>query len=130
MTFRHVAITTALLFMVLAVAWMFFPQQMLAQWGIEFSDGAGVMCRRGAAFYAGIAFILFMARRVEQHSTQVVLIQGMVTICTILIILAIYECITGHASYQILAAAVIELIIGLAFLYARNTPGKAKKISR
>ncbi|WP_050568381.1 hypothetical protein [Dickeya chrysanthemi] len=107
MTFRLVAITTSFLFLALAVAWMFFPEQMLAQWGVQYSDGAGVVGRRGAAFYTGIAVILLMARNTAHSATRMALIQGMITLFTTLIVLGVYEFAIGHASYQILTTAVI-----------------------
>ncbi|MEI7377514.1 hypothetical protein QUF31_10560 [Dickeya chrysanthemi] len=129
MTFRLVAITTSFLFLALAVAWMFFPEQMLAQWGVQYSDGAGVVGRCGAAFYTGIAVTLLMARNTTHSATRMALIQGMITLFTTLIVLGVYEFAIGHASYQILTAAVIESVLGLAFLYVRNTSGKVNDLN-
>ncbi|MCW4629031.1 MULTISPECIES: hypothetical protein [Marinomonas] len=123
MTFRHVAILTSFLFLVLAVAWMFFPEQMLTQWG-----GAGLVSRRGAVFYLGVAVMFFMARNTEHSAARMALIQGMITICTVLILLGVYELSVGHASDKILAAVLIEAILGLAFIYAWRTSGKKHKI--
>lgn len=128
MTFRHVAILTSFLFLVLAVAWMFFPEQMLTQWGVLYSDGAGLVSRRGAVFYLGVAVMFFMARNTEHSAARMAFIKGMITICTVLILLGVYELSVGHASDKILAAVLIEAILGLAFIYAWRTSGKKHKI--
>ncbi|WP_417528700.1 hypothetical protein [Marinomonas shanghaiensis] len=128
MTFRHVAILTSFLFLVLAVAWMFFPEQMLTQWGVLYSDGAGLVSRRGAVFYLGVAVMFFMARNTEHSAARMALIKGIMATCMVLIVLAVYEFLVGHANKQILIAALIEAILGLAFLYVWRTSGKKHKV--
>jgi cell division protein FtsW (lipid II flippase) len=127
--FRHVAILTSLLFLVLALGWMLCPEQMLTQWGVQYSDGAGVVSRRGAAFYIGVAIMFFVARNVEHSATRMALIKGIITICTVLILLAAYEFSVGHVSNRILIAALIEAILGLAFLYVWRTSIKKHHVS-
>ncbi|EKO3444377.1 TPA: hypothetical protein ACOJPC_004293 [Vibrio fluvialis] len=129
MTFRHVALLASLLLFSLAIGWMFFPEQMLAQWGVQYSDGAGLVSRRGAGFYLGFAIMFFMARNVEHSITRMALIKGMITTCTVLILLAVYEISVGHASNRILIAALIEAILGLAFLYVWRTSIKKHHVS-
>ncbi|MGY2573035.1 hypothetical protein [Vibrio sp. C8] len=129
MNFRHVAILTSLLFLVLALGWMLCPEQMLTQWGVQYSDGAGVVSRRGAAFYIGVAIMFFVARNVEHSATRMALIKGIITTCTVLILLAAYEFSVGHVSNRILIAALIEAILGLAFLYVWRTSIKKHHVS-
>ena len=129
MTFRHIAILTSCLFFVLAIVWMFFPEQMLAQWGAQYSDATGIVSRRCAAFYTGVAMMFFIARNAVHSATRMVLIQGIITICAILIFLGVYEFVAGHASYQILAAVVIESVLGLTFIYVWNTSSKVNNLN-
>ena len=129
MTFRHVAILTSLLFLVLAVGWMLCPEQMLTQWGVQYSDGAGVVSRRGSAFYLGFAIMFFVARNTEHSATRMALIKGIITTCTVLILLAVYEFSVGQASNKILIAALIEAILGLVFLYVWRTSIKKHHVS-
>lgn len=129
MSFRHVAILTSLLFLVLALGWMLCPEQMLTQWGVQYSDSTGVVSRRGAAFYLGFAVMFFVARNTENSATRMALIKGIITTCTLLILLAVYEFSVGHANNKILIAALIEAILGLAFLYVWRTSIKKHHVS-
>lgn len=124
MAFRHVAILTSLLFLVLALGWMFASEQMLMQWDVAYSDSTGVVSRRGAAFYLGFAAMFFVARKAEHSVTRMALIKGIITTCTVLILLGVYEFSVGHASNKILIAALIETILGLAFLYVWHASSK------
>lgn len=129
MSFRHVAILTSLLFLVLALGWMLCPEQMLTQWEVQYSDSTGVVSRRGAAFYLGFAIMFFVARNTEHSATRMALIKGIITTCTILILLGVYEFSVGHANNKILIAALIEAILGLAFLYVWRTSIKKHHVS-
>jgi hypothetical protein len=61
LTFRSLAILSALVFFSLALIWMFAANVMLSRWGVDFSYSVGLMARRGAALYAGIGVMLFSA---------------------------------------------------------------------
>lgn len=129
MSFRHVAILTSLLFLVLALGWMLCPEQMLTQWGVQYSDSTGVVSRRGAAFYLGFAIMFFVARNVEHSATRMALIKGIITTCTALILLAVYEFSVGQANNKILIAALIEAILGLAFFVCLANIDKKHHVS-
>jgi hypothetical protein len=116
MTFRHVAIVTSFVFLALAVGWMFFPEQMLRQWGVASSDGAGLISRRSAAFYLGFAIMFFIARNTTHSPTRMAIIKGIVATYSVLILLAIYEFSVGHANNTIFIAALIEAMLGGGFL--------------
>lgn len=127
MKFQPLAILTSFMFFALAVAWMFFPELMLAQWGVDYSSAAGLVSHRTAVLYAGIAVMFFMARNAQHSVTRTALIQGIITICTVLALLGVYELSVGHANRGILAAVLIEVALVLAFLYVWRTSGKANK---
>ncbi|WP_178111140.1 hypothetical protein [Pseudomonas sp. 8Z] len=103
------------LLLALAFAWLFSPESMLAQWGVQYSDGAGVMSRRGAAFYIGIAAMLFMARGAEHSTARMAIVQGVIVALAALMLLGVYEFFAGHASGQILVAVLIEFVLVLMF---------------
>lgn len=128
MKFRYLALMTSLLLCSLAFGWMFFPEFMLGQWGVEYSESAGLVSRRGAVFYLGFALMLFMARNAENSVARMALIKGVMATCMVLIVLAVYEFLVGHANKQILIAALIEAILGLAFLYVWRTSGKKHNV--
>jgi len=96
---------------------MFAPVLMLSAWGVELTDSAGLMARRIAALYAGIAAMYFLARHAAHSATRTALIVGTITACSILALLGIYEFSAGHASHGILGSVIIEAMLIFAFLY-------------
>jgi len=117
LSFHRLAVFTSILFSILAMAWMFAPLNLLSEWGVELSTAAGLVGRRAAALYAGIAVMFFMARNAAPSTSRTSLIYGMITSCTMLALLGVYEFATGHATNGILAATFIEVALVLAFLY-------------
>ncbi|MCL9674553.1 hypothetical protein PUATCC27989T_04513 [Phytobacter ursingii] len=124
MKFSQLAVLTAVLFFILATVWMFFPEQLLTQWGIEPTPGTRVICRRSAAFFAGISVMCFLARNAGPSPTRYALAAGISTISIISAVLGIAEWREGHVSGQILFAVLIELFLGAAFLLSNRTPVK------
>lgn len=96
---------------------MFAPAQMLAGWGVELTTSVGLVVRRIAALYTGLAVMFFFVRNAEPSTTRTALIAGTITGCMILAILGVYEFAIGHAASGILAAVSIEVALVLAFLY-------------
>jgi hypothetical protein len=117
LTFYRLAVFTSVLFLILAMTWMFAPAQLLSGWGVELSTAVGLIGRRAAALYAGIAVMFFFTRNAEPSTTRTALITGIITSCSILALLGIYEFSTGHATSGILTAVFIEVALVLAFLY-------------
>ncbi len=117
LSFHRLAVFTSILFSILAMTWMFAPLHFLSEWGVELSTAAGLVGRRAAALYAGIAVMFFVARNAAPSTTRTALIYGMVTSCTMLALLGVYEFATGHATNGILAATFIEVALVVAFLY-------------
>lgn len=51
LSFRSLAILSALVFFALALVWMFAPNILLSSWDVAFSYPVGLMSRRTAALY-------------------------------------------------------------------------------
>lgn len=124
MKFSQLAILTAVLFFILATVWMFFPEQLLTQWGIDPTPGTSVISRRSAAFFAGMGVMCVFARNAEPSPTRYALAAGISTISLILAILGIVEWREGHVNGQILFAVFIELFLGIAFLLSNRAVKK------
>ena len=116
LTYYRLSVATAILFLFLAITWMFAPTQLLSGWGLEFTTTVGLLSRRAAAFYLGIAVILFMARKAELSTARTAIIYGMITACLPLAFLGVYELIVGHATSGILAAVFTEVVLSLLFM--------------
>jgi hypothetical protein len=117
LSFYRLSVFSSILFTVLAFILMFAPVLMLSAWGVELTDSVGLVTRRIAALYAGIAVMYFFARNAAHSETRTALIVGTITACLLLAILGVYEFATGHASNGILVSVLIEVILILAFLY-------------
>jgi len=79
------------------------------------------MARRGAALYAGLSVMLFMARGAAPSPARSALVAGLVTACCLLAALGIGELASGHAGRGILVAAVLGIAFVLAFVFVRET---------
>lgn len=117
LSFYRLSVVTSILFVVLATILMFAPVQMLSGWGVELTTEVGLVVRRIAALYTGLAVMFFMVRNAEHSTTRTALIYGTITGCMLLAFLGVYEFAKGHASSGILTAVIIEVTLVLAFLY-------------
>ncbi|WP_200884318.1 hypothetical protein [Dickeya undicola] len=124
--FRPLAILSALLFFVIAVAWISVPDLMLASWGVDSSRSAELVSRRSAALYAGVGVMLFLTRNVAPSPARSSLMKGVVVTCMILATLGIGEFVAGHANSGILLAAVLEVVLALAFLSVIRTDSRGQ----
>jgi hypothetical protein len=117
LSFYRLSVFSSLLFTVLSIILLFAPVMMLSAWGVELTDSVGLVSRRIAALYAGIAVMYFFARNAAHSATRSALIVGTITACLILALLGVYEFFAGHASGGILISVLIETVLILAFLY-------------
>jgi hypothetical protein len=117
LTFRSLAIIATILFFILSLAWMFAPAQSLSLWGVEYASSAGLVARRGAAMYAGIAVMFFRTRHAEPSLVRSALVNGVVVSCVILAALGLFELFAGRAQSGILLGVFVEVAISLAFFF-------------
>ncbi|WP_029147931.1 hypothetical protein [Methylophilus sp. 5] len=115
-SFHFLALCTAALFLLLALTWMFAPTRLLAAWGVGFSETAGLVGRRAAALYTGIALMFFLARNAAPSATRDALIYGLIVTCMILALLGIDAFAKGRANKGMLTAVLIEIALCLLFL--------------
>lgn len=115
--FRVLATVTALTYFALAIGWLWAPNLFLSDWGVELTASAGLVGRRAAALYAGIAVMFLSARNAAPSPARTALIRGVVIACLMLAVLGLYELWAGHATARILVAVGAELGLTLAFLF-------------
>ncbi len=116
LSFYRLSVLSSILFSLLAIILMFAPAQMLTSWGVELTTSVGLLARRIAALYSGLAVMFFMVRNAEHSTTRTALIYGTITGCMMLAILGVYEFATGHATSGILSAVFIEVVLSLLFM--------------
>lgn len=123
MQFRPLAIVTTLLFAALAIIWMFLPATALSGWGVPFTESAGLVSRRAAAFYAGIAVMFWRARNAPPSEGRAALVAGLITACLLIAALGLFELTMGRTNNGIFLAVTIELLVATAFLLSgRKAP--------
>lgn len=127
-TFYRLSVFTSILFLLLAIILMFAPAQMLASWGLEVTISVGLMAKRIAALYTGIAVMFFLARNAEHSTARTALIYGIVTSCLMLGAVSAYEFHSGHLTMGVIPSVLIEVALAIAFAYVgcncQNTPNK------
>ena len=117
LTFRGLAILSAIMFITLAVVWVVEPNFFLSRWGLAFSYPVGLVGRRGAALCLGIGVMFFSARNALPSPARSALVTGCMVACSTLAIMGMYELISGHVGTGILSASLIEIALTLAFAY-------------
>lgn len=122
--FRRVSMAIAVLLLVLSMAWLFAPAAMLASWGIGFDAATGVVSRRSAALFGGLATMFWLARNADASIARSALVGGFVVATLTLAALGIFELARGQASTNILVAVLIELAFPLALLHAVRTDAR------
>ena len=130
LSFYRLSVFTSILLLLLASILMFAPAQMLTSWGIELTDSVGLLARRMAAVYTGIAVMLYFARNAEHSTTRTALIYGVITTCLILAALGAYEFSVGHATSGILPAVFIEVALVIAFAYVGCNCNNTNKLNK
>ena len=117
MTFRNLAVVTALICFALALIWMLAPGFILHLWGVDYIPAMGMTCRRGAALFAGFAIIFYRARNAGPSELRSALSQGFTVSCFLLAGLGCLEFVYGYAGIGIFSAVLVELALGTSFLF-------------
>jgi hypothetical protein len=122
LSFSLFAVFTSALFASIASVWMFAPKRFTSAWRLSFADSTGLVGRRAAALYYGIAVMFFVARNVENSITRHALVYGLMTTCVILAFLGAYEFKMQRAGKGILMAVLIEIFLCLLGAYHIRFP--------
>jgi hypothetical protein len=115
-SFHTLAVAAAILCFALAVVWSIAPKWMLAVWGISYSYPVGLVSRRGAAVFLGVAMIFYLARDAALSPARTAISIGFIVGALALASLGIWEFVTRNARATILSAVVVELAIAAAFM--------------
>lgn len=115
-TYRHAATASGLVCLGLSVVWLFSPSLLLDAWQLPLAEGTSLVGRRGAAFLLALAIILLLSRHEAPSPLRRAISRGMIVGYFLLAALGIYEFLAGHASGGILPAALVEVLLALAFL--------------
>ncbi len=120
LSFRALSGITSSLCFLLALAWGFFPEVLLAIWSIEYSTAVGFVARRSAVLFAALGLMFFLVRNASPSVARSALSNGFIVGCFGLAVLGFGEWLNGHAGPGILLAVLVELALGLGFVQARR----------
>ena len=117
MRFRAVAVTTAVVTLVLGVGYLFAGSLMVGRWRIESTTSVLLLGRRIGALYVGLAVIFFLARSTALSAARTALCAGAAVTCSLLALLGVYEFSVGHAGPGILVSVALEALLALAYIW-------------
>ena len=117
MTYRNLALSTALICFALTLIWMIIPGVILHIWGVDYIPAMGMTSRRSAALFAGFAIIFYNSRNSGPSELRSALSQGFAVSCFLLAGLGCLEFVYGYAGIGIFSAVLVELALGMAFLF-------------
>ena len=116
LNFRVVATFTAVLGLLLALAWVFAPQVYLALWRVPYSDATAIIMRRGGALFFAFACIFFLVRHAPPSPARRSLCTGTAIGLGALAVQAGYEVLMGNVGPLVLVALGTEVLLGGAFV--------------
>jgi hypothetical protein len=116
MSFKTIAVITAIIGLVLGAAYLFVGDLVISRWQIEPTDSVLLLGRRIGVLYLGLALMFFLARSAPVSVARTALSAGFASALMILALLGIYELTAGHVGSGFLVSAAIEFVLALAYI--------------
>ncbi len=120
LNFKNLAVVSAAICLALCLTWMFAAPWLLSLWGIPYSEAVGVVGRRNAALFAGVAVMLYCARNAQPSSSRFAMSVGFIVSCVLLAGLGLFELFSARAGAWILLAVVAEIALALGWAYVER----------
>lgn len=115
MSFRTLAVVTAVVTLVLGAGYLLAGTLLVGRWQIEPTPSVLLFARRIGALYVGLSVIFFLARSAPASVARTALCAGAAVACSMLALLGIYEFSAGRAGSAILASVAVEAILALGY---------------
>jgi len=116
MSFRIIAVITAIVTFVLGTGYLFAGALLVGRWQIEPTESVLLLGRRIGALYLGLSVMYFLARSAPVSLTRTALSAGTAVALSLLVLLGVYELIAGHVGTGILVSVVIEFLLTLGYI--------------
>ncbi len=127
MSFKTVAIITAIVALVLGIGYLAFGAVIVGRWQVQPTESVLLMARRIGCLYLGLSVMYFLARSAPVSVARTALSVGTAVALSLLALFGVYELAMGHAGPGILASAALELLIALAYIRILFTERRAAK---
>lgn len=118
MTFKTMALVTAVAAGLLGLRFIFAGASVLAEWGLAGSDASLVMCRRLGALYLGLAVMVFLGRSAGPSELRSAVCLGLGAAIALLACLGLFELQRGRVSAGIITSVVAEAVLAAGFAWA------------
>ena len=125
MSFRTIAVVTAIVTLLLGVGYLFFGGLLVGRWQIEPTENMLLLGRRMGALYLGLSVIFFLARSAPPSFVRTALVAGGATVTIVLVVLGIYEFSAGRVGSGIFVSVAIEALLAVAYIWMLSTERKA-----
>jgi hypothetical protein len=125
MSFRTIALITAIVTFALGVGYLFVGALVVSRWQIEPTDGVLLLGRRLGALYLGLSVITFLARSTPVSVMRTALCTGAAVVCSLLAMLGVYEFSADRAGSAILGSVVLESLLALGYIWILFTDRKS-----
>ena len=116
MSFRIIAVITAIVTFVLGTGYLFAGALLVGRWQIEPTESVLLLGRRIGALYLGLSVMYFLARSAPVSLTRTALSAGTAVALSLLVLLGVYELTAGHVGTGILVSVVIEFLLALGYI--------------
>jgi hypothetical protein len=126
MSFKTIAVITAVIGLVLGAAYLFLGELVVGRWQVEPTESVLLLGRRIGVLYLGLALMFFLARSAPVSVARTALSAGFASALMILALLGIYELTAGHVGPGILVSAAIEFVLALAYIRVLFAERKAE----
>jgi hypothetical protein len=110
-------VATAALTLFLGVAWLFFPEAMLASWNVEAGQSIVYMSRRYGALLFGYVAILWLARNAVASPARTAILVGGLAVTALMSVVSLLGLTAGVIGPVAWSAVAIEAGLAVAFLY-------------
>lgn len=117
MSFKTLAVITAIVALVLGIGYLVFGTVIVGRWLIQPTDGVLLLGRRIGCLYLGLSVMYFLARSAPVSVARTALSAGTAVALLLLALFGVYELASGHAGRGILASAALELLIALGYIW-------------
>ena len=125
MSFRTIAVITAIVALALGVGYLVFGTLVVGRWQIQPTESVLLLGRRIGCLYLGLAVMYFLGRSAPLSVARTALSAGTAVALSLLALFGVYELIAGHAGSGILASVAIESLIALGYIWILLTERRA-----
>ena len=112
---------TAVLTMLLGIAWVLLPQTMLESWGAYSNEIGEYMGRRYGAMFFGYSIIFWLVRSAGPSPMRRAILAGGVVATSVMAVLSLVGVLGGVVGPLMYSTVAIEALLAAGFIYFYRT---------